>query len=309
KYGLCAAVNPHGQVLDFYCVSGSDIASYASLYGKEQRADLGQIQTAVASPTDKLTMAIIRDGDLFYLIINGEVMQIREFICDATEPGIYVTNATIRYTAIDYTDDASAVDEAIAEYMGKVKGYGIADGYAQLGGIEMIDEGSFTYTDKLMRKGIEQSRIAFAGAYGGDMEISFKTEGLKALATADNSGDAMCRLRFLLYSDNDVINMICLGVANKQDCIETYGHYDIAQWISHGDLTGNASTYFDWGAVNEFRIVLTSTGRTNTFSVYVNGALAAARTVLGSGDVRFGFEAENVSGTVRDFKVSGGEMR
>lgn len=74
-------------------------------------------------------------------------------------------------------------------------------------------------------------------------------------------------------------------------------------------VKGEENTYFDWSAENEFRILLTCTGRSNTFTVYVNGELAAARTVLASGPVGFGFEAENISGSVSGFKISGGPPR
>lgn len=308
KIGLCAGTNALGQTLDFFYTVGGELSSYAAMYGNEKRSDLGQINIALSLPTTETSLTVIRDGDLFYLICGEELCQIREFKCDATAPGFSVTNATVQYSDIEFTDDPKKVDSAIASYMHKFEGYGIGDGYANFSGITFHDAGSFTIEDAFLTKSTEYSRIAFADSYSGDMEVTFTTSGLKALASADNSGDTMCRLRLLLYCENDVIDMICLGVANKQDRIETFSYYDIAQWYSHTDLTGNRSDYFDWSAENEFRIVLTNTGSSNTYSVYVNGALFAVRSSGASGPVQFGFEAENVCGTVRNFKVTGGDI-
>ena len=306
KIGLCAGTNPHGQTLDFFGNAGGELGSHSTMYGNETRADLGMIKTAITLPKTETSMTVIRDGDLFYLISGDTLCQIREFDCDATAPGFAVSLATVRYKDIEYTDDPAAVDEAIAGYMLRYTGYGIGDGHANFGGITFHDEGSFTLEESFLKKSTEYSRIAFADSYTGDMEITFTTKELKALASADNSGDTMCRLRFLLYSENDVVDMICFGVANKQDRIETFSTYDIAQWYNHIDLTGAQNTYFDWEAENEIRILLTNTGKSNTYSVYVNGDLFAVRTCLAMGPVQFGFEAENVCGTVSGFKVIGG---
>ena len=306
KIGLCAGTNAHGQTLDFFGNAGGELVSHSTMYGNEIRADLGMIKTAATLPKTETSMTVIRDGDLFYLIEGGILCQIREFDCDATAPGFAVSLATVQYKDIEYTDDPAAIDAAIAEYMLQYKGYGIGDGHANFRGITFHDEGSFTLDESFLKKSPDYSRIAFADSYTGDMEITFKTKELKALTSADNSGDTMCRLRFLLYSENDVVDMICLGVANKQDRIETFSTYDIAQWYNHIDLTGARNTYFDWEAENEIRILLTNTGKSNTYSVYVNGDLFAVRTSLAMGPVQFGFEAENVCGTVSGFKVIGG---
>ncbi len=307
KIGLCAGTNSHMQILDFFGITGGELASHSTMYGNETRADLGMIKTAISSQKTETSMTVIRDGDLFYLIQGDTLLQIREFNCDATAPGFSVSFATVQYKNIEYTNDPAAVDDAIARYMSQYKGYGIGDGHANFGGITFHDEGSFTLDESFLNKSTDYSRIAFAGSYTGDMEITFTTKELKALASADNSGDTMCRLRFLLYSENDVVDMICLGVANKQDRIETFSTYDIAQWYNHIDLTGANNSYFDWEAENEIRILLTNTGKSNTYSVYVNGELCAVRTSLAMGSVTFGFEAENVCGTVSNFKVTGGE--
>lgn len=309
KLGLCAGTNAHGQTLDFFLTVGGEFGSFATLYGKEIRADLGLIPVAVSSPKGAAELVVLRRGDYFYFVSNGELVQIREFRCDPTAPGFSVTSGTAEYTKIEYTSDPGAVDSAIAAYLAKTSGYGIGDGYANFGGITFHDEGSFTIPENFLGKDTKYSRIAFADAYSGDMEITFTVKDLKPLASADNSGDAMCRLRLLLYSEYDVVNMICLGVANKQDCVETYAYYDIAQWCSHADLTGKKADFFDWSRENEIRIRLTNTGRSNTYTVYVNGELCAARSVLANGPVQFGFEAENVCGTVQNFKVTGGEVQ
>ena len=150
--------------------------------------------------------------------------------------------------------------------------------------------------------------MAFEGSYTGNMEITFKTKDLAANSTYDNAGDDMCRLRFLLYYENGQTDMICFGVAKKQNRVETYARYDVLQWFNHTDLTGG-NGYFDWKAENEIRIVLSNSGYSTAYSVYINGKLCAVRSACTSGAVSFGFEAERVSGTVSGFKVTGGTAK
>ncbi len=308
QFGLCAGSNPQGQTIDLLTSVGSDVFSYASLYGSELRSDLGEIRTAARFSDKDPTMTVIRDGDLFYLINGSTLCQIREFPCYSTAPGFTAMSASVSFAKIEYTNDPQKVDAAIASYMSGFAGYGFGEHYANFGGINFINENSFSVDSDLMKKGVEYTRMAFAGSYSGDMEVSFTVSGLQALASADNSGDAMCRLRLLVYCDNDVIDMICLGVANKQDRIETFAYYDIAQWFYHTDLTGDAG-YFDWSKDNRIRIRITNTNGSNTYTVYVNDALYAIRSSCVSGSVSFGFEAENVYGTVSNFKVTGGDSK
>jgi len=306
--GLCAAINTQGQILELLNMAGGELSSCASLYGSELRSDLGQIKTGVKAYSSEFSMTVIRDGDLFYLINGEKLCQIREFTCYATVPGFSVMNASASFADISYTSDTEKIDSAIALYKKDFEGYGIGDLYANFGAVTINGASSFTVSEALMKKGMEYTRIAFDGSYCGDMEVTFTASGLKALSSADSGGDIMCRLRFLIHSENDVTDMICLGVANKQDRIETFAYYDIAQWYYHADLTGD-NRYFDWNAENEFRIVITATENGYTYTVYVNGALFAMRTALSSGSLRFGFEAENVYGTVSNFKVTGGKAQ
>lgn len=304
--GICAGTNEQEHTLDFMCTVGGELYSYASMYGAEKRSDLGRIGIAAASPEGESEMKVIRKGELFYLILDGTLCQIREFPCNPTIPGFSVRNATVSCSSITYTSDPAGVDAAIEECMSAYPLFGIGDLYANFRGIGFGEDGTVTVDKALMQKGAEYTRTAFAGRYTGDMEVSFTAKGLEALPSADTGTTTPCRLKLMMWSDNDVTDIVALGVANKQDRVETFSYNDVAQWFEHADLTGN-SAFFDWSGDTHIRVVLTNTGHSITYSVYVNGALFAVRNGSASGSIAFGLEWENVSGSVSGFTVSGGE--
>lgn len=309
KFGLCAATNDIEQCLDLVLIGG-EIASYATLYGTDRRYDLGYRRTITdgISSASSIRMTAIRDGDTFYLAVNGKLRQMRKFDIAPSVPGVTACGARTVADEIEYTADNAEVDAAIAELA--YSGYGVANCHANYGeeSITIKNENTFSFGARTRQNVLTYSRMAFDGGYSGDMEVSFTVSDLVPLASAD-TGDAnkWPKLALLVYYDRGYEDMLCLGAAKKQDRIETYAFNAIVQWYNHSDLTGNASveSTIDRTGDIDFKIDISDTGTYKVFRIYVNGALFALRTSTAHGELRFGFAAEYVSATISDFTVTG----
>lgn len=307
-FGLSAGGNAIPQNMDFVygSANGGELASYATLYNAEKRYDLGyrHMFSCDADPKTGIELSVIRDGARFYFVCDGALMQIREFDIRGTVPGFAVYNCSAAFEDAVYTDDSSAVDEAIAQCMEQAPSGGVGYCYSNFGGLES-DIDSVVFPDDAMQKPFEYSRTSFAGEYSGDVTVSFTTSGLKPNAAYDTSGSMWPKLALLISYENGYEDMLCIGVGKKQDRVETFLFTDFTQWHNHADFTGDTSTssVIDREGDIEFRIEISDMGTFKAYRIYVNDVLFALRSSKSYGPMTFGFASEYVAGQVKDFRV------
>lgn len=315
RVGLSAGANTIPQNMDFVYMStnGGGIASYATLYGAEKRYDLGyrhMMYQSFADPSVGVELSIIRDGEFFYFICEGELMQIREFDILATVPGFAVYNCTASFEGAVYTDDASVVDAAIEQCMAQAPNGGVGYAYSNFSGLVLSGD-SVVFPDNAVQKPFEYTKTAFAGSYSGDVTVSFTTSGLKPNPAYDTSGNLWPKLAFLISYENGYEDMLCIGVGKKQDRLETCVFTEFRQWHNHADFTGDTSTasVIDREGNIDFRIEISDVGTFKAYRIYVNDVLFALRSSKSHGPMTFGFASEYCAGQVKDFKVETREVR
>lgn len=307
-FGLSAGGNAIPQNMDFVygSANGGELASYATLYNAEKRYDLGyrHMFSCDADPKTGIELSVIRDGAQFYFVCDGALMQIREFDIRGTIPGFAVYNCSAAFEDAVYTDDSSAVDEAIAQCMAQAPSGGVGYCYSNFGGL-VLDIDSVVFPDDAMQKPFEYSRTSFAGEYSGDVTVSFTTFGLKPNAAYDTSGSMWPKLALLISYENGYEDMLCIGVGKKQDRVETFLFTDFTQWHNHADFTGDISTesVIDREGDIDFRIEISDMGSCKAYRIYVNDVLFALRSSKSYGPMTFGFASEYVAGQVKDFRV------
>ncbi len=313
-FGLSAGGNSIPQNMDFVYASanGGELASYATLYNAEKRYDLGyrHMFTCEGNPTTGMELSVIRDGAQFYFVCDGALMQIREFDIRATVPGFAVYNCTAVFEDAVYTDDSSAIDEAIEECMAQAPNGGVGYCYSNFAGL-VLDSDSVIFPDEAVQKPFEYTRTSFSGEYTGDVTVSFTTSGLKPNSAYDTSGNMWPKIALLISYENGYEDMLCIGVGKKQDRVETFLFTDFTQWHNHADFTGDISTesVIDREGDIEFRIEISDMGSFKAYRIYVNDALFALRSSKSYGPMTFGFASEYAAGQIKDFKVEPREVQ
>ena len=308
--GLCAVRGEADGIAQGECDQLAEFAldqstglyySNVEFYGSTNAVDYG-VRGTLAEGGQDMSLTLIRDGELFYFIADGALVQIREAGMLASSFGFTIRNGTAVVSGSWSAADAD-VDAALAQYAaGELT---IGKQYANISSYTPV-EGGFAVDARCVGYGFDYSMVGWGDWYDGSICVEHELTDITYDPNNDTGGSRWPKIGLVVYNERGFRDYLCLGVASKSDRVETGLANGFSIWWNHTDLTADpdyASTVDLSGGV-QMKVVITNTGTTKIYDVYVNGVFAARRVSYAYGDVRLGFACDYAACTIKNISVT-----
>lgn len=305
RYTLGLAAKNDSHLLDFGYRSDVDcFFSNAERYKTTTEAtDLGMRNTVDAKPLGTFNLKLVKDEHLFYMLVDDNLIQSRDFNSDITTAWLFAKSCTVNFSNITFKSEIADVDKAIEDIEASAAPFCHGKMYATYTPFTFEDD-VITVSKSSEKHPFEQSFVGF----GKEMEeqeinIEFTTKNLSYDKNLVQSKNLYPKLGLVSYHDLGYADYICYGVG--QDRIETRCFNGFNQWMNHQDLTGD-ETVLDIKSEINFRIQVINYTSSQVYQVYVNDVLQAMRTTTSySEKMQFGIAAEYCSGEIHNLTING----
>lgn len=304
KLGVCAAESSCGQFVEFTLNCSEDLFySNVEFYESVNGTGYGKAGTLVSPEQDETDIIVIRDGTLFYFIVDDALVQIREVDMLASSFGFSVERGGATFVG-SYCMDETEVDAAVEKYSDN-GGLTFGQQFSNIASYTKTENG-FIVDERCKDYGFDYSLVGYGEEYEGSISVEYDLKDIKFNAENDRGGSVYPKIALVVYNERGYYDYICLGVADKSDRVETGLATGFKVWWNHTDLTGDTSedNTLDLSEGVHMRVDIVNTLTTKIYQIYVNGALAAQRTSLSYGGVQLGFACDYASATVENITVT-----
>ena len=303
RLGVCAGKSACNQFVEFSLdCSTNTFYSNVEFFGSKNGTGYGRASTLTSPATDETEIVVVRNGKMFYFVVDGKPVQIREADMQASSFGFSVERGGATYVG-SYSTDKEEVEAAIDKYFDD-NGLNFGQKYANIGCYERVDNG-FKADDRLVNYGFERSVVGWGEEYAGSVSVEYDLTDIKFNQENNLGGSVYPKAALVVYNERGYLDYLCLGLADKSDRIETGLGNGFRVWWNHNYITGDSSpnSTLDLTDGVHIRVDIINTLTTKLYQIYVNGALAAERTSFSYGNVKLGFAFDYAAATVRNVTV------
>lgn len=303
RLGVCAGKSACNQFVEFTLDCSTDtFYSNVEFFGSTNGTGYGKASTLASPAVDETEITVVRNGKMFYFVVDGKLVQIREVDMQASTFGYSVERGGATFVG-SYTTDKAEVEAAVKKYSDN-GGLNFGQKYANVGVYEKTENG-FKADDRLVNYGFERSVVGWGDEYEGSISVEYDLTDIKFNPENDRGGTAYPKAALVVYNERGYLDYLCLGVADKSDRIETGLGNGFRVWWNHNDITGDSSldSTLDLSGGVHIRVDIINTLTTKLYQIYVNGAIAAERTSFSYGNIKLGFAFDYASATVENIVV------